>query len=336
MMEAPSLERGAVLGAAAAGAFLTRPEGLLALALAVGWPVLEAIRRREPPARRLGGTDVTILTILLLLSPYLLWVKSVRGHWAMSVRPSAISAEKGVGIGSGPPDEDFGKAHLYGIFGLSLIRLSLHGVLVPFYVVGFASLKGVRPRDALFYLSVPVGQFAGILLTLRTHNFMSDRYIMAGMALLGAVAAQGMVAALRAAERRWPQARWRLALSGAAVFLIVVAPVAKAFKLRRAELAGYPAAARWILSQSARPPVVSGLEQVAYYCGSRSYYLPDTSKGLEEFLRQEPLDYIVYSQRDVEKRPRYVAMLRSHPRLEPPHEVAAPPGCWKVYVQRVR
>ncbi len=338
MMEQPSLERGAVLGAAAAAAFLTRPEGVLAMALAIGWPALEAIRRRDGSFRRVGGTALTVLAILLLLSPYLLWVRSVRGHWAMSVRPSAISAEHGLGLSEPTPESgaESGKPRLYGIYGLALVRLSLYGALVPFYLLGLTTLKGTRLRDALFYFSFPLGQMGGVLWALRTHNFMADRYIMAGMALLAAVAARGMLAAVAGAARRWPEARWRPALCGAAAFLIVAAPVARCFKLRRTELAGYPAAGRWIRERSGRPLSISGLEQVSYYCGSRSYYLPTKRDEMDEFLIRIPLDYIAYSERDVQTRPEYVAMLQGLSPLEPPLEHSGPPGTWKVYFQKVK
>ncbi|RPH37913.1 MAG: hypothetical protein EHM91_14470, partial [Planctomycetota bacterium] len=55
MMEEPRLDRAAVLGATAAAAFLTRVEGLLAVALAIGWPLLEAIRQRDGRIRRVGA-----------------------------------------------------------------------------------------------------------------------------------------------------------------------------------------------------------------------------------------------------------------------------------------
>ena len=279
---------------------------------------------------------MTLLVIVLLLSPYLLWVKSVRGHFAMSYRPSAVSAEIGMGLTEESPDNEAGSSRLYRTYGLSVWRLSLYGALVPFYVLGMVGLASSARRDLLFYFSFPLGQMGGVLLALRTHNFMSERYLMAGMALLGALAAQGLVVTLRAAARRWPEARWRPALCGAALFLIVVAPLAKCFKVRRTELAGYAAAGRWIRGRSGGPVAVSGLEQVAYYCGSRSYYLPVDRKGMEAFLEAIPLDYITYSDRDVQTRPGYVAMLRSFPRLGPPLEYQGPPGTWKVYFQKVK
>ncbi|HEV3027546.1 MAG TPA: glycosyltransferase family 39 protein [Planctomycetota bacterium] len=339
VMEEPSLARAAVLGAAAAAAFLTRPEGLLALALAVAWPALEAIRRRNGWARRLGGLGATVAVAALLAFPYLLWVKSERGHWALSPKPSVMSAEKAVvGLGGDPGDETGSseRARLYRIYAVSLYHQSYYGLLVPFTLLGLWRLGEVGARRALFYLSFPLGHLGGILFTLRSHNFMSERYVLAGTLLLGGLAAYGMVIVLRAAAVRWPESPLRPALCSALLFLLLAVPTLLAFKVRRTEYLGFPVAAQGILARDPHPGTVGGIEQVSYLCGSRSYYLPATREGLDQFVADKELRYIVYSDRDVQKRPDYVGMLRSWDRLEAPREYSGPPGAWKVYVQRVR
>jgi hypothetical protein len=124
-------------------------------------------------------------------------------------------------------------------------------------------------------------------------------------------------------------------LCGAAM-LILVLPGLKAFKVRRTECLSYPGAAAWILSHGPRPTAMTGLEQVAYYCGSRSYYTPREKGALLAVLDRQRFDYFVYSDKDVKGDPEYVAMLRSLDRLEPPVEIPGPPGTWTVYVQRVK
>jgi Dolichyl-phosphate-mannose-protein mannosyltransferase len=337
MMERPSPERGIILGAAAAGAFLTRPEGLLALVLSVALPLGDVLVRRRDVGRALGGIGLTVVTMLLLLSPYLFWVKAERGRWALSVRPAAITAERAVGAGEEPDSsvrpED--RARFYRIYLLSMFRLSLYGLLIPFFLLGLGELRKVPWRSSVFYLSFPLGQLGGIALALRTATFMSERYILAGMALLWAVAAFGMVALIRAAARTWPESRIRPALCGAAILLLLL-PVLKAFKVRRTECLSYPGAAQWILAHGPRPTAMTGLEQVAYYCGSRSYYAPREKGALLAMLDRQRLDYFVYSDKDVRNDPDYVAMLRSLDRLAPPVEIPGPPGTWTVYVQRVK
>jgi hypothetical protein len=339
MIEEPSLEGGIVLGMTAAAAFLTRPEGIEAIVYALFWPGLVLILRPGDRRRRLGSLALTLAVTLLLLAPYLLWVKAERGHWALSVRPSAIAAEKAAGLnpsdyglsGSGSMD----RTGLYRSYGVALLRLTLYGALVPFYVVGMSGFRNLPAMKTLLYFSYPLGQLGGVLYVLRASTSISDRYLMAGIALMGALAALGMVRLLGAAARRWPEARWRPILTGAALLALVFLPAVKAFKVRRTELRGYADASRWILAQNPHPKV-SGIEQVSYYCGSPSRYVPRERNMLSAFLDRERLDYLVYSEKDVLKDPQYVALLKSWDRLDPPVELTGPPGAWKVYVLRVK
>jgi hypothetical protein len=337
LMEEPSALRGAAAGLAAGAAFLTRPEGLLPIALALAWPAAEALRRRDRPLRRALSIAVVLLAVLLVTSPYVLWVRSARGHWALSVRPSAISAEKAVGLGetAGGMDTD-AKNKAARAYGSSVLRFSLGGLWIPFFAVGLASLDGVSRFRRLFYFSYPLGQWGGIFFTLKTHGFMSERYLLAGGALLGAVAARGGLAALRWAKARRTGRPLPPALPGALVLLLFVGPAVRCLKPRRTELASYRVAAEWLLARHPGPISVSGLEPVSYYCGSRSYYLPETRAGWDQLLRSRQLDYVAYSERELETRPEYVSMLRTHPLLEPAAEVRGPPGTVAVYFQRVR
>jgi 4-amino-4-deoxy-L-arabinose transferase-like glycosyltransferase len=339
MMEEPSAVRGAVLGASAAAAFLTRPEGLLAIALALAWPGLELLRHRNEVGRRLCGVAATVAVIALLLSPYLLWVRSERGRWGLSVRPSAVSGERAVGLeaeGEGERPETSSQGRYYALYARSLFRLS--GFLIPFYLIGAASLGSLDRWKAAFYFSFPLGQMGGILLALRTHNFMSDRYLLGSMTLMSAVAAVGILSAIRWAGRRWPAIAARPAVVAFLLLVLTVLPGIRCLKLRRQECLSYPSAARWILAQAGNHPRgMSGpVEQVAYLCDCRSYYTPTEAGALRTALRSTPVDFIVYSEKDVRGRPEYVAMLRSFDGLEAPVSIQGPPGTWTVFVQRVK
>jgi 4-amino-4-deoxy-L-arabinose transferase-like glycosyltransferase len=339
MLEEPSVIRGAVLGGAAAAAFLTRPEGLLAIALALAWPAAGLVLGRGPRWKVLAGIACTLVVVGLVLSPYLLWVRSVRGHWALSVRPSAMSFEQAVGAGGGgePTAEYAGSAALYRIYFVSLFKLSAYGTLIPFYVLGVRALLKASPRVPLvFFLSYPLGLLGGVLFTLRTHTFMAERYLLAGMGLLSAVAALGLAESLGRLIRARPESRLRPILCGAAALVAIGLPIAKSMKVRRQELLSYPAAARWILARTPRPTCVVGLEQVSYYCGTRSYYLPGDRKQLSALLDRERVDYIVYSEKDLTRKPEFVATVRSLDGLESAEEIQGPPGTWKVYVHHWR
>jgi len=331
MLEAPSLERGVVLGAAAAATFLVRPEGMLAVALALAWP----LTRREGLGRRIGGVLLTLAVIVLLVSPYLLWVKAQRGHWGISVRPSAISAERAIAGEEGAQDSAT-KSRLVGKYFNTMLQRTAYGALIPFYLLGIASLRGIGLRKALFYFSFPIGLLAGPLVVLRTHNFMSERYLLAGMTLLNALAAVGLASAIALAARRWPETRWRPAALGF-ILVVLVLPGAGALRFRRQELQSARTAAAWIRAHGPAPRAMSGpLAQAAYLSGARSVYSATTAEALREQIRARDVELYAYTERDVERRPDYVALLRGCDLLEPPVEIQGPPGTVKVYLQRVR
>jgi len=337
MAEEPSWVRGVVLGAAASGAFLTRPEGLLPIALSLAWPALYFFRQRKGLFQRASGILATAITILLLLSPYLLWVKAQRGHWALSARPAAISGEKSVGIGGEGEGEGTGDTQgvYYRLYGRALFRLS--GILIPFFLLGLGSLPNLDLYRGLLYFSFPLGQMAGVLLTLRRHNFMTERYILAGMSLMMAIAALGLLKAVAWLSRR-PGRPGRPAMGAALVLFFAVLPGLRCLKLRRQECLSYPAAARWIQSQPGpRPRGMAGpVEQVAYLSGCRSYYTSKVSESFKAELKSLSIDYVVYSENHVHGRPDYIAMVRSCDALEPAVSVSGPPGTRTVYIQRVK
>jgi 4-amino-4-deoxy-L-arabinose transferase-like glycosyltransferase len=336
LMAAPSLDRAAVLGAAAAGAFLTRPEGMLAMAMALGWPLLALVRRRDALGTRLAGVALTLVVALLLTTPYLLWVKSFRGRWALSPRQSVISTEQEMGLSKKEPGDAQTPppSHFYGVFAKSMLRLTLYGAWVPFMIAGLMTLRDPCPGK-WFYFSLPLGHMAGILYALRTHPFMSLRYLLAPVALLGVLTAAGLVAAVAWLARRRPDAAWRPAAAAALVLALAVLPAAKLLQPRRLEYLSFPVAARRILEEGPRPRAMSGpAEQVAYLCGVRSFYGAQDHEGIRRQIDEHHVDVYVYSEKDLTGKEEYVRMLRSCPSLAAPVEVTGPPGTWKVYYQR--
>ncbi|MBI3854700.1 MAG: glycosyltransferase family 39 protein [Planctomycetes bacterium] len=330
MREQPSLERGAVLGACASAAFLARPEGLLAVTLAVAWP----LSGRDSTAKRASGALVTLAVALLLASPYLLWVKAERGRWALSLRASARSAERALAGDESASEQEAGaKSRLYGIYVHSMFRMTAMGLLIPFHLLGLASLKRIGWRNGLFYFSWPLGLLGGTLFVLRAHDFMSGRYLLAGMTLLNALAALGMTRALEFAAER----KLRPALGLAVLLAVAVLPGLGMFRLRRHELQSARSAADWIRSQGPPPAGISGpVSQVAYLAGCRSIYSGLTEAALREQIGSREVEYYVYSEKDVQRRPAYIALLRSCDLLQAPVAVAGPPGTLQMYVQRVR
>ncbi len=331
ILEEPAPSRAVVLGLAAAAAYLTRPEGVLAAVLAVAWPIVELARRRDRVASRTAAVALTLVALVLAASPYLLWIRSVKGHWDLSMRPSVTAAEQAVGLI--PAEGDVAVGSAYPLFFKSLLRLT-YLVTIPFYLIGFATLGRLRPFAALFYFSFPAGYFAGLLYALRRHSFMTWRYVTLPMTLMMAVAAVGLVVVLRAMHRRWPQASWR----PAALLLCVAAlPCVRWLAPSRWECRSYVTAAAWIRNHPPVPEAFSGpVQQVAYLAGGRSFYSAGTCDGIRAQIGRDRVGWYVYTEKDQEMRPGWWDMVRSCDALEPPVEIQGPPGTWKVYLQRAR
>jgi len=210
-------------------------------------------------------------------------------------------------------------------------------ITIPFYLIGLRQLRGIGARPRIFYFSMPAGYLAAVLWTLQSHAFSTYRYVVAPMSLLMVLPALGLLWTVGAISRRWPEARWRPLACGGLVAVVAVLPGARAFKGSRQEILSFPEAARWIRAQDPAPRGMSGpAQQIAYLSGCPSYYSALTPDELREQIRHQPVDYYVYTEKDVQNRPAYVAMLRSCDLLRPPVEITGPPGTLRVYIQRVK
>jgi 4-amino-4-deoxy-L-arabinose transferase-like glycosyltransferase len=334
----PRADRAVVLGLCAAAAYLTRPEGLLAMALALLWPLAIGVRRRDQPGARLLATLVIAAVMGMSVMPYFLWLKSNRGHWALSPRHSVISAQQAVGMEEAPPAEPGTEhsSHYYAGFLRGLFRLTLYGVLVPFMVLGAKELRAAGAWRCLYLFSWPVLYLGAILVTLRTHPFISDRYLLAPMAVLWSLAGAGLASLLGRLGGPGASPTWRAA-AGAGVLMLLMVPAVKAFGLRRTECRSYPVAAARILETGPKPRIMSGpVEQVAYLCGARSVYSEGTPEGISRMVHERHVEAFVYTERDVVRRSEYIGVLRSSSELLPPEEIKGPPGTLTVYVQRAK
>jgi len=335
MSDEPVLERATVLGCCAAAAYLVRPEGLLAIALAVGWPAIALVTRRDRIGLRLLGIALTVGAIALLVSPYLFWIHSVRGSFSLSMRPSMDSARRAVTVleeaGAGE-----GRSAAYGSFFKGLYRFT-YLVMIPFYVIGLKALGRIKIGALLFYFSLPACYLAALLLTLRVHSFMSWRYLTAPMSMLLVIPALGLLEVFRESARRWPGRTWQAPACGAVLLLFGVLPGFRTLEVSRTELVNCEAAARWIRERGGPMRCISGpIQQVAYLAGRPSCYSALTAAGLRDQIRNDPVDCFVYSGGDVLKRASYVEMLRSCDLLEPPVEILGPRGSVPLYIQRVK
>jgi len=337
VMEEPGLDRAALAGMAAVAAYLTRPEGILAMVLAVGWPLLETLRRRERLALRLGGVAVTLLVMLIVAMPFLLWVKSFKGHWAISGKWSVEQAGRAFEVagatGAGSP----GGLNRYVDFARSMLRLQ-YFVGVPLYFVGLLGLRGLRWRGGLYYFSFPCGYLAGLLWGLKTHPWMSHRYLLPAMQMLAVLAALGLILVIRLMARRWPGRRWQYAAVGL-MALVSVGASTRVYGTHRTDAVALREAAEWIRRQdSSVGPVATTQDQVAYLSGGTTLWFPPTWEDFLSLLGNRPPEYVVYTSKDLGRKPPYVDRLKECDRLEPAVTFPNPSrkGVWTVYVHRVR
>jgi 4-amino-4-deoxy-L-arabinose transferase-like glycosyltransferase len=330
----PHLSRAVMLAVAAAAAYLTRPEGTLAVAFGIGWPIAAALFSRGRRGTLLAGALVSAVVVLLLAYPYLSWIRSIQGHWALSPRSAlasvATSAESLLGA-----DRELSGRGVFVTFAHAIYRMT-YLVTIPFYLIGFVVLARRPSRSSLFLLSYPFAYLAAVAFTLRVYNFMSPRYVIPAMSVLMVVAAVGITRTIRWLDERRPAGGVVPLLGPALLVAIAVLPCVKVLSPNRWECRSYYDAARWIQDRG-QPRALSGpVQQVAYLTSCRSVYSATTSEALARQVSEAHVDYYVYTEKDLEKRPTYVAMLRSSPDLEPPVEIIGAPGTLKVYIQKAK
>jgi 4-amino-4-deoxy-L-arabinose transferase-like glycosyltransferase len=260
-------------GLAAGLAYLTRPEGLLLVpigAFAGAWALVTSLRSRSrtsdptsrgPVARIALGFGVAAAVFLLAAGPYVLWIHSRTGKWAVTTRPSAAFLLNAIGhdtphppnpfpslppapenhkseaLPTGPPSGAPGPVpppaiptpaptrSLWSDTGAAL-KGALYGPLIPFVILGFASgrREGLGWKVLLFALGVAIlVAIPPILLVLlsRGAHGLSHRYFLPASLVLLPWAAQGLLG-LGDWFRRGPS-RWRTNARRAVLVLQIAA-----------------------------------------------------------------------------------------------------------------
>ncbi len=336
-----SVERAVLAGLSAAAAFLTRAEGILAMVLLPAWQFVELLRRRDRWADRLGGIGLGAAASVLLIFPFLLWVKWAHPQkkWALSAKYSVIQAGSTIIPGGHDAIEDRHQhrtgifADRYGKLALSIVRMMYYAG-IPFYIMGLAGIGGLDRRRAIYYFSFPLLYIAGLLWSLQKVPYMSYRYVVPPMNLLAAVMATGVVLTIRLIARRWPERRWVLA-SQIIVAIVTVAVGIRALGVHRAESNVARAAAAWIRSQGGTEKgLFASLDQVGHLAGTRTLWFPPDWNGFIKALNERLTDYVLYTDKDLASGvPQYIGRLMECDRLEPPHVIR---DARTVYIQRVK
>ncbi|MBI2901898.1 MAG: glycosyltransferase family 39 protein [Planctomycetes bacterium] len=333
-VEEPRWDRALLAGLAAGAAYLARPEGLLAVAGIPCWLLVSAWRGRR--AARAGTAALALATALVVMSPYLLWARSVKGRWTLSAKGS-VQAVEGAEERKPEATEKGGEVRVrnpWAELWKHLLRVT-QIFLLPLLAVGFLGLR--KRWSLLVYLSFPIVYWAAIVWATTRNPYTSYRYLLPGMMLLLPVAAAGVERLLRAIRRPawWPAA--------AAALAVVLA--ARDMRTVRADERPMRAAAAWIREQGRPAPldrskagptgpaiVASTTDKVSYLAGSPYRPMPAT---WEEFMRTRgESDYVVYTDKELEQRkPPYLGRIREH--LGDPVRFAQE-KCRTVYVHRCR
>ena len=277
-MEEPSIERSIVMGMAAVAAYLTRPEGILAVVLVIAWPVFAAIRRKEARRARLAGVGLSAVVILILAFPFLVWVHSVMGAWKLSAKITVKAAgstfqESDESSGPSKPERDTASRRLAHAGG-AMVKMTYY-LLIPFMLLGVWGLRGGPAKAAIFYFSFPLGYLAGVAASIRGIPAFSYRYVLLPMNLLMALAGVGIVMAMGWVQRRWPNRRW--ALAPFALILLFALP---SLRPHRTEEGSYRAVAEDLRARKIAPATV--------YCTTDklNYLLHGMTKGYPMRLDQ--------------------------------------------------
>ena len=337
VLEDPSIDRAVLAALSAAAAYLTRAEGMLAMALVPAWQAVELLRRRDRWAERLGGIGLGLAAMALLVFPFLLWVRSVHPQkkWALSAKWSVTQAGEALKVSrdDAPVPSAGYTGGRYGKLGSSMVRM-MYYVGIPFYLLGLLGLRGLEWRKAFFYFSFPLLHVAGLVWALQKVPYMSYRYVVPVMNILGVVMALGVIQSIRFLARRWPEPRWVLA-SQALVLVATALTGIRLFNAHRADENPAREAAAWIRAQGGTVRgICTTVDQVAYLSGARLMGFPPDWPRFSETLDRKPIDYFVYTDKDLARpEPPYVGRLREYGRLEPPAEIK---GGRTIYIQRVK
>ncbi len=269
-VKSPRWDFAILAGLSSGAAYLTRPEGLLAVVAVPFWLLVSMGRGRWTLRALTAATSLVVA--LLVMYPYLLWSRTQTNRWTISAKGSVQAVESGK---ESPEVETRRPLHA---LGRHLLKVS-YFVGLPLIALG---LLAIRPRWAtLFYFSFPVVYWLALAWASRRNPVMSYRYLLPGMALLLPLAGLGLV--------RWIRRPRRLA---AAVAAIVVLLAARNLRPHRWEERPFRDAAAWIAAQKRGAIIASTTDKIAYLAGSPvARAFPKTWEEFSASVRE--LDYVV-------------------------------------------
>lgn len=277
----PHWTKFALAGAAAAAAYLTRPEGIYAVLGTVGWCAISV--RRHNALKLAGGAALFLLVFLVASWPYLLWIKSTTGKWGFTANPFAsgiVDRLEGKSVPIAKEQEsredpmdfkenrDRAKFRWLGPF----VSLSRETVKVCFYVflpLGLLGLWRLRGWGPSYLILMMVGYGLPTIIGMYADQPFGYRYILPSCVFATPFMAVGAMEVL-GRLRRW---RWVPAVLAIAMLGIMTVKIVKP---RRGDRWDLKEAGLWIRSQGEDLRIASMDRRVEHY--AHAWYVKITPR----------------------------------------------------------
>jgi 4-amino-4-deoxy-L-arabinose transferase-like glycosyltransferase len=340
-------------GVLAGAAYLTRPEGLGLVIVAIGIAGLRLLRGRWGARRAIGWSAAAVAGVVLLTAPYVAWLRAEEGVWMVSQKkslavmvgvaerpssgPDPLAAER-----LAPPEaplrdeaareqDDDEDAWSFAPPGWSLAEVpsSLGEVLRTHFrairyqmllllVAGWVLRPSRRPGPAGSFVIVSVGAYMTLLLLLDLNvGYVSSRHAFPPMVLTFGYAADGLLrsAAWLARGPVVTRASRHAAIAGAMIFALMAGiGLAKALRPDRVDSLGERRAAEWLREQELSVDAVAVRKRrTAYYASAPYVLLPSAAHPYG--LRERGASHLIIAEEDVSRYPKLDTLSLPYARL---------------------
>jgi hypothetical protein len=327
--------------------FLLRPEGIFVVPIVAVWVLLDDLKTFKSTYRqRIVLALILLLTVPILVSPAMLYLKKKTGHWflgraediprlavfditmegiekdfdRMELNPWDDSSEAQTDLIRLREFLSLAKEHRVGIVGLEFLRKfqkAMHPLLVFLLLFGVIMRRSIpyRKREELFLLSVLVILFFVVLRYGMATFYMGTRHMMAPVILCLAWVGVGVVEVEHRIRRTVlgpPSTVARRAISGSIgwilLILIVLSLLPKTLAPQRLDKVPMREAGVWIEEHGPTDPVVMTQAKLArlVFYANGTFVEIPRDRNLHEYARKQGVDFLAVNERDIE---------RSHPGL---------------------
>ncbi len=303
-LERKSWEQALLAGACATLAWLARPEGMYLPALLILAVLL------KPSRFALAAAGLYLATAFLIAYPYMVFIKTHTGRWALSASPFAsdimgLFTGKTSATGYVVTDQsaaefdeyrhirDYGRVGGPAIYLARTLAKNLFYVLVPFLLIGFCFLRPPpegRWGPAVYILAAAAGYFLPAVFAFVAGTPFSHRYILPTCVLLLPVAAIGLFKA----------GGWTRHEKALPVFLVILcaAMMFPILKPKRADKTGIKTAGRAILDNLGSDRRILSMPRTPEYYARGEWFGLSAGTTPEQLARQveeDRIDVIVFS-----------------------------------------